>query len=161
MAEFTPITTQEEFDSRVKDRLAQKDRQMEEKYKEYVLPEEVENLKKEHETQLAGLQKTLDEMKAKTADHDREIAERDARIKDYETASVKARIAHETGIPYEMASRLNGEDEEAIRKDAESLKSLMGTKNGYTPPEPTHETGKADKETAAYKALLNGLKGGN
>ena len=35
MSEFTPITTQEEFDKAIKGRLAQKDRELEEKFKPF------------------------------------------------------------------------------------------------------------------------------
>ena len=88
---------------------------------------------KEYEDKLKDTNAKLTEATNKAANHDKEIAERDAKIKNYETASVKARIAHETGIPYELAGRLSGESEEDIRKDAETLLSVIGNTKPAAP----------------------------
>ena len=45
--EFTPITTQEEFDKAIQKRLAQKEREMTESFKEYMSPDDVKTLKAE------------------------------------------------------------------------------------------------------------------
>ena len=60
------------------------------------------------------------------------------------------------GLPYGMAERLSGEDEEAIKKDAEALKAILGTQPKKTTPlAGTESTGKDD----AYKNMLSKLKG--
>ena len=79
------------------------------------------------------------------------------------SASVKTRIAHEFGIPYELASRLSGEDEDAIRKDAETLSQLIGQQVRHKAPplrstEPLNLEGDATK--AALKRTLRGLDKG-
>ena len=123
--EFTPITTQEQFDKAISDRI-QRERakyadydQLKanaEKYKDYDV------LKKKAESYDTDKQKWDDDLaKARTT-----IADQASKIKGYETDSVKTRIAHEFGIPYEMAERLQGESEEDIRKDAEAMKKLIG-----------------------------------
>lgn len=159
MSDFTPITTQEEFDQVISKRLQREratiEKEFAAKYADY------DDLKKaggKSESRIQQLEKELADEKAA---REKETGEYSAKIKTYETASVKARIAHETGIPYEMASRLTGDDEEAIRKDAEAIKSLIGTSKGYTPPEPSKEPAGENKETAAYRSLLQGLKGEN
>lgn len=65
---------------------------------------------------------------------------------------------HEVGLPYELADRLTGDDEKAIREDAEKLTKLMGAGKAGAPaanPEPTQaKTGTA----AAYQTLLNSMR---
>lgn len=157
MSEFTPITTQEEFDQAISKRLQRErstiEKEFATKYADY------DDLKKADEKRESRIKQLEDDLAAEKAAREKDAGEWSAKVKTYEAASVKARIAHETGLPYEMASRLNGEDEEAIRKDAESIKSLIGTSKGYTPPEPSKEPAGEDKETAAYKSLLHNLKG--
>ena len=60
-----------------------------------------------------------------------EAAKKDAMIKSYETNSVKMRIAHENGIPFELASKLSGDDEESIKKDAETMAKFLKKKELY------------------------------
>ena len=62
------------------------------------------------------------------------------KIKDYETRSVKTRIAHEVGLPYQLADKLSGEDEDAIREDAKKMASFIKTPAApIGSVEPTHE----------------------
>ena len=44
-------------------------------------------------------------------------------------SALKQRIAIDAGIPLEMADRLNGEDEESIKEDAEKVKGFIGAKH--------------------------------
>lgn len=44
------------------------------------------------------------------------MEEMQSRLKGYETSSLKMRVAHENGIPFELADKLSGSDEEAIKK---------------------------------------------
>ena len=161
--EFTPINTQEEFEAALKDRLAQKERAVAEKYKGYTSPDDLKKLQEDHDTKIQELTKNMEELtkslediKGKAAGYEKEITDRDAKIKTYETASVKARIAHEVGIPYELSNRLNGESEEDIRKDAESIKSFLGS-GGAAPLKDTEPSG--NNEQAAFKGMLSQLKG--
>ena len=144
MADFTPITTQEQLDNLIKDRLGRERETLAKKYEEYTSPDDLSKIKGDYDKQYA--------------DFDRQITERDSKIKSYETASVKTRIAHETGLPYEMASRLSGESEDDIRKDAESLVKLIGKNKPIVPladQEEKHDGGK----NAAVRALAKSLKG--
>lgn len=143
MADFTPINTQEEFDARIKDRL--------------------EREVKKYESQIAELTEKatkLDEQTSKLADLQSELDKSKVTIKGYETSSVKMRIAHETGLPYEMAERLRGDDEKAIREDAEAMKKYIGKPRSADPDfNPDTAGAKGDTRTAAFKSMLSSLKG--
>lgn len=155
MAEFTPITTQEQLDQIISDRLKRERETVSRKYGDY---DDLKSKVAAYETDISGYSKSLQEANEKLAAHDRELAERDAKIKGYETASVKTRIAHEAGLPYELAGRLTGEDEDAIRKDAEHLSRLIGQTVPAAPLAST-ESGTTDTRTAALKNTLAALKG--
>ena len=159
MAEvFTPITTQEQFDSVMKDRLERERSSVTKKYEGYTSPTDVEQIKKDYDTQISTLSKDAETKAKKYEDYDKQLADRDSKIKSYETASVKTRIAHETGLPYEMANRLSGEAEEDIRKDAEALVKLIGNNKPKAPladPEGNQSGGKNN----AVRALAKSLKG--
>ena len=83
------------------------------------------------------------------------LAEKDNLIKDYEIKNLKYRIANENGIPFELASKLTGETEEDLKKDAETLSSFITRKQ--TLPLRTTEP-KVDDEMAPYKGMLENLK---
>ena len=83
------------------------------------------------------------------------LTEKDNKIKEYEIANLKYRIANENGIPLELASKLTGETEEDLKKDAETLSSFITKKQ--TLPLRSTET-KTDDEASAYKGMLDDLK---
>lgn len=152
---FVAITTQEEFDARISERLKRERetlaKRYEEKYAGYVAKDAHEQAVAELNDQLAAARQAAEESKAT-------IDGLNARVRGYETASVKTRIAHEVGLPYELADRLTGDDEKAIREDAEKLTKLMGAGKAGAPaanPEPTQaKTG----TEAAYQTLLNNMR---
>ena len=82
MAEFTVINTQEEFNERIKERLQREA----EKYEKYTSPEDLEKINAEHKKEIDKLNETI-------TTHKKDIADRDAKIKGYETDSAKTRIA--------------------------------------------------------------------
>lgn len=155
MGEFTPITTQEEFDAAIKDRLARAEEKFSKKYEGYMSSDDVSKLKQDYELTINGLQKAADENAKKYADYDKQIAERDARIKGYETASVKTRIAHEAGLSYDAIDFLQGDDEKSILESAEKLKKLTGANN--TRPMGDHDSSGSGSKDAAYKSMLSKL----
>lgn len=112
---------------------------------------------KDRDKQLGELKTQLDEATKGKADYDKTIAELTGKVGTYELASLKARIAHEVGLPYDLANRLTGDDEKTLREDAETLAKLVNTKPAPPPLKNTEPT--VDGKDAAYKSLLNGLKG--
>ena len=155
MSEFKPIETQEALNEIIKERIEQAKRSEAKKFEGYSSPDDVANLK----NQLEELTKSSAAAAEKYANYDKELAERDAKIKKYETASVKSRIAHEMGLPYGMADRLTGEDEDSIKKDAEALKSILGTQPKKTTPLAGSPESSGDAKKMAYKQMLDKLKG--
>ena len=145
--EFTPIMTQEQFEDAVSERIESERKLIAEQYSDYEdLKKQVEDLTKEKEGNVK-----------KYAGYDQKMADLEKKVKDHERNSIKIRIAHETGLPYELAGRLSGDDEDAIRKDAEALSKFIGS-NQKLPPLGTSETG-AGGQDAAYKGLLENLRG--
>ena len=151
-----PITTQEELDAIIGDRLARKDEQVKKQYGDY------DDLKKkvaEQDTAIADYVKKLEEASKKAASHDKTVAELTEKVKSYEIGSVKTKIAHEHKIPYELAGRLSGETEDEIRADAANLaKLLSGSRE--TPPLADPEGGKSSGSDAGIKSLLSSLTKG-
>lgn len=125
--EFEPITTQEQLDS-----LLAAERN---KFKDYVSPEE---------------------LASQLAEKDGTIADLTAKNKAFEMSALKAKIARENGLRPELAERLTGDDEKALKADAKALAALVA------PPEPSplkgNEGGKNDIN-ASISELANGLLG--
>lgn len=133
--EFKPITTQEEFNTAIKERL-ERERQ---KYADY------EDLK----GQVGTLTTERDTYK-------QQVEDRDAKIRKYETDSVKTRIAQEKGLPASMASRLTGETEEEITQDADNLAQIFRTAKGTAPMFEGGNGGGNDTD-AALRQMLQGM----
>lgn len=116
---------------------------------------ELKNLEK----QVGDLNLNLTNLSKEKETFDKTVAELNGKVGSYELASLKARVAHEKGIPYELATRLTGDNEEALAADAESLSKLISTttKPAAPPLKSTEPTGNG--KDSAYKALLNNLKG--
>ena len=148
--EFKPITTQEELDRIIGERLKRE----REKYSDY---EDVKKSNQELETQLGQLQKSLEESTESKAEFDKTIAELTSRVNSYEKESLKVKIALANGVPYELASRISGDDEESMVKDAQSLSRMMRYQQPEAPLKET-ETVVNDIE-GAYKQLLQGIQG--
>ena len=152
MSEFKTIETQEEFDAAIKARLDRNTKtvtdEVKKSYEGYLSPDEVKKLNE----QIASLNSQLTEKE--TA-----ITDLTAKNKAYETASVKARIAREKGLPYELAERLSGESEEDIAADAESLAKFISADRQPAPlyaPQGTHGA-EGKNEYAAAASLLDSL----
>lgn len=139
-----PINNQEELNTVIGDRLEKERR----KFDGYLSPEDAA---KKYEGYLSPEQEAK---KYKGYLTPEQAAEKDAQIHKYETDSVKTRVALEIGLPYEMASRLTGDNEEAIRTDADNLAKLIGTKSAppLADPEPSPDT-----KDASMKKLLKDL----
>ena len=157
---FKVIETQEELDKIIQKRLAQKDREVAELYKEYLSPEKAAELKSEYEKRIDEVQKTLENANAKLKDHDKTVSDLTERAQKAESTLLKSKIAHESGIPYELAGRLVGTTEEELKKDAEALASII--KPTQTAPLRTGEVGghaPENTKNAAMLGLLSQLNG--
>lgn len=161
MADFKAIENQEDFDAAIKKRLEQKGREVEKeittKYEGYLSPADVQALKDAHENAIADIKKQLEELTAKAADHTKEVEEITARAARAESSLLKNRIAHENGVPLELADRLIGDNEDALKADAEKVAGFL--KPAAAAPLRTTEPANygMDEKSAATAALAQML----
>lgn len=154
MSEFKTIETQEQFDNLISERLERQktslDNHYAEKYKDY------EDIKSEN----IGLKNQLSAIQSKQTEDAEKLKSLTVKVQEYETNSVKMRIARETGLPYELAERLTGNDEEAIKKDAEILSKIVSINNNYknVPLKDTEEPVEDDTRVA-LKKMLSSIEG--
>lgn len=158
MSDFKVIETQEDFDAAIQKRLERKEKEVAENFKDYLSPDKVEALKADYEKKLADANKIVEEATSKLNEHDKIVSELTDRATKAETSLLKAKIAHENGVPYELANRLVGSTEEELKKDAETLSGFM--KTSTAPPFRTNETPKGNDKTAALSQMLAQLNGG-
>lgn len=153
MGDFQKIETQEQLDALINEKIKQEREVIGKKYEGYISPED-------YNKQIGDLNKELKEAKEKIAGHDKTIAEKDAKIKAYESRSLKSRIAHEIGLSYDAIDFISGDDEASIKKSAESLKALVGSSQTQVPPlADTEDNAGNDKDAALRNTLKNLNKG--
>ena len=150
MSEFKPITTQEEFDAAIKERLFREKA----KYSDYdQLKSRVTELEKEN----VGLKSTIEATNQSKADADKQLEDLQKQITGYETASLRTRVALQHGLPYDLADRLQGTDEESFKADAERLAGYMKRTQPVAPVRET-EPVLEQTENTLYKNLIQGLE---
>lgn len=168
MGEFKAITTQEELDQIIGERLtrdrAARQKEITDKYGSL---EELTKSKKALEDQvnalngqIVTLNSQIEGQAKKYADYDAKLAELTAaqtKVKEYEAASIKQRIAHESGIPYELAGRLAGSTEDELKADAKLIAGFIQKREA--PPLGSNEPAGTSTTDAAMRQLLNSLKG--
>ena len=71
------------------------------------------------------MKSTVEDDKQTRAGLDAQITELQGQVSNYETASLRTRIALQNGLPYDLADRLQGADEEELKADAERLAGFM------------------------------------
>jgi predicted nuclease with TOPRIM domain len=151
------LFTQEEVNKLVgQARLEGKDAGRKE-YEGWISPDELTKQTEDLNKQLSGLNDQLKALTDEKANLQTQLTEKDGQIAKYEIDSVKTRIAREFDLSYEAIGFLQGEDEEAIKKSAESLKALVGTRKApplSNPEQPPAEDG----VTAAFKKMNPNIK---
>ena len=126
-------------------------------YEGWISPDELTKQKEELAKQVEGLNEQIKTLTDEQTSLKTQLTEKDDAIAKYEIDSVKTRIARELDLSYEAIGFLQGEDEEAIRKSAESLKNLVGTNR--TPPQFNSEMPpEEDGVTAAFRKLNPNIK---
>ena len=147
MSEFKIIETQEQFDQAIKERLDREHAKASKEYEEKLsgLNEQIKALTKEN----GSVKESLEKM----ADKDKEIDALKGQVKGYEKAKLRTDIALQHNIPYNLSDRIQGDDEEAMKKDAESLAKYFQKAEPIAPPKEVNQ----DKKGDAYQELLNNL----
>ena len=97
-----------------------------------------------------------DTLKTQNADYARQVNELNGKVKDYETGALRSRIAHEEGIPYELAQRLTGSTEAEIRKDAQAFAKMLRPQTPTAPLRADPDDRAGGKKTA-LRTLANEL----
>lgn len=123
----------------------------------WISPEAMQKQTEELSAQLTGLNDQIKTLTDEKTDLQTQLTEKDGTIAKYERDSVKTKIAREYGLSYEAIGFIQGEDEEAIRKSAESLKNLVGSAQvpPLSNPEPKPEE---DGVMAAFRQMNPNIK---
>ncbi|RGD72916.1 capsid assembly scaffolding protein Gp46 family protein [Anaerofustis stercorihominis] len=153
MSEFKIIETQEQLDKVISERLERQESTLEKKYKEKYA--DYEQIKLEN----ADLKIKVENAEKAKAENDTTLSELQAKVQKYESDSVKTRIAREFNLPYEFVDRLKGDDEETIKKDAESLSKIISANKKFEVPLKSTEEEIGSGTESALKKTLNKLKG--
>ena len=156
---FTPINTQEEFDAAISERIKREREKYEKQYSDYESlkgkASQADSLQKQLEQANAQLLKTQIDLGA-AKDQLGSVAELTARAAAAEKKNLQYKIAADVGIPLELAGRLNGEDEAAMRADAESIIPLLAKNH---PVQPLFKPDEHDGNGAnPYSKLLKQMK---
>lgn len=150
MAEFKPITTQEELDAIIIERINREKETQSKKYADY---DEIKSKNLELAQQLETVNQTLKQLSEEKTGYTSSIEELNSKVKFYETDKLKTKIALEYGLPYHLASRLVGDDEAALSSDAKQLAELVSSKQ----PLPPLKDNERNSNTDGYKNLLEKL----
>lgn len=153
MSDFKTIETQDELDRIIGARLAKQKESFEKQLADY---DQLKTAKADLESQVGTLQSTIEQSKAAQEDYTKQISDLTSKVAGYETANLRTRIALQNGLPYDLADRLVGEDEESIKADAERLSSFV-TKQHSAPLKDVEPNIQKD-ENSAYRKLVEGLK---
>lgn len=148
------ITTQEELDEIIKDRVARAKESAAKKFEGWISPEDLDKKLKESEKQLKDLQDAVATAEKKISEKDKSLAE----MASYKTDLDKTRIAIAAGLDVKYASRLQGENAEAWKKDAEELAKDFSAARRPAPlgnPEPQGNGG--NKLDGAFRSLAKSL----
>ena len=151
---FKTIETQDELDKIIEGRLSRQKESFESKLADY---DQLKKRNSELESESTALKSTMEDLKSKNSEHDQTVADLNAKIAGYETASMRTKIALENGLPIDLADRLVGEDEETIKADAERLSAFVKPKDFVPPLKNPEINTKNDEKDGAYKSLIENL----
>lgn len=120
--EFKAITTQEELNAIIADRI---ERAKEAAVKPYADYDDVKAKADAYEKTIGELNDKIKGYESDKSTDGTRLQELEDKVKNYETKAVKVRVAHEMGIPFELADKLSGSTEEEIKADAETFSKYM------------------------------------
>lgn len=134
MSDFKIIETQEDFDKAIQSRLKQKDRELVDKYKDYLSPDDVTALKADYDKQLQDANKLVEEANKKLSTFDETVSNLTQRAETAENKLLKNKVAYENKLPIELSDRLIGSTEEELKADAEKLSGILKPQGHGAPP---------------------------
>ena len=149
MSDFKNIETQEELDAIVKARLSRE----REKYADY------DDLKKQladFEAKETTYQNTINDLKVRETELTSQVESLNGDLTQTKLQTAKQRIAIEYGLPLDLADRLQGDDEDGFKADAERLASYLAPKQ-QTPPMKSNEPAISDSKDLTMKKFVQQL----
>lgn len=138
MAEFTPIETQEQLDAIIASRLNRE--------------------KTAHAAQMQSLNERIQTLETEAqayAGYAQEKSQMQATIARYETDSGKREIAEEYNLPRGFHTRLQGDNADQWREDAQALQRLIGSAQSTPPLAGYDPQGGKDDIRDAYKKMTD------
>lgn len=133
MADFKEITTQEEFDERIKQRIERAEKKVRDEYAGFMSVDDVKNLKADHAKEIEKLKASHAEELKKYEGYDEKFTAQATRIHELETSALKTKIAMAKKLPMDAIEFLNGDDEKSITESADKLSKLSAPTNvGFT-----------------------------
>lgn len=153
---FKAIETQEELDRVIGERVAKEKERLERNSPFKAELDQLKTAKADLESQVGTLQSTIEQSKTGQEDYAKQLSDLNSKVAGYETANLRTRIALQNGLPFDLADRLVGDDEESIKADAERLSSFV-TKQHSAPLKDVEPNIQKD-ENSAYRKLVEGLK---
>lgn len=150
MSDFKIIETQEELDAVIKSRLSRE----REKYADY------DGLKKQladYEAKEATYQNTINDLKARETDLASQVESLNGDLTKTKLQTAKQRIATEYGLPLDLAERLQGDDEDGLKADAERLVSYLAPKQPTPPMKSNEPTIDADPLKSGLRDMVRSL----
>ena len=149
MSDFKIIETQEELDAVIKARLSRE----REKYADH------EDLKKQladFEAKELTYQNTINDLKTRETELTSQVDSLNGDLTQTRLQTAKQRIATEYGLPLDFADRLQGDDEEGFKADAEQLAIHFAQKQP-TPPMKSNEPVISDSKDLTMKKFVQQL----
>lgn len=114
--------------------------------------EDIDHLK----TEIANYKADLEAANNTKTTYEKELEDLKEENKSYKLNDLRVAIALENNIPYKLAHKLSGDDEESLRKDAESLAEYVSKPTPSAPLKVT-EPNVVDNEEQAYKNIIQNL----
>ena len=143
--EFQAITSQEQLDNVIGERLRRQKEQFEEKIKEYeALKEENSKL----QTELEQKNQFIEENKKETSMRTEDYENLEKELSSLKLQQLKQKIAINNGIPLDLANRLSGEDEETLLEDAKTLSGFINSNPTPQPLKSVEDTNVNDEDMA-------------
>ena len=150
MSDFKTIETQEELDAVIKSQLSRE----REKYADY------EDLKKQladFEAKETTYQNTINALKTRETELSSQVEALNSDLTQTKLQTAKQRIATEYGLPLDLAERLQGDDEDGLKADAERLASHLVPKQPKPPMKSNEPTIDTDPLKSGLRDMVRSL----
>lgn len=125
--------------------------------------DELEKRVKELEEEKAGYLSTIEANKKLLSEREDMISAKNTEFAElkkvadgYKQNQLKTQIAVRNGLPYDLAERLQGDNEESLQADAERLSAFINT-NKPVAPLKNQEPVQGDERTVAMRQMLQQL----